>query len=1138
MQQVKAWMETVTIPTYEIGMPEKNPIFLEKRVYQGSRGAVYPHPVIETIVEQKTDKQYQAVFIENEFILIMILPSLGGRIQRAYDKIRKRDFVYYNQVIKPALVGLTGPWISGGIEFNWPQHHRPSTFDPVDFTIIENKDGSKTVWVNEVELMTRTKGMAGFTLYPDKAYLEIKGKLFNRTPFPQTFLWWANPAVKVNDYYQSIFPPDVHAVFDHGKRDVSGFPVATGTYYKVDYSPGTDISRYKNIPVPTSFMAVESNYNFIGGYEHDTQAGMLHVANHHISPGKKQWTWGSGDFGRAWDKNLTDEDGPYIELMCGVFTDNQPDFSWLQPNEEKTFEQYFMPYAGIGEVKNASKHAAINCIISSDGVLIKLYSTSLIPDAEINLSEGGKIMFTERVSLDPGSIYEHLVQTAVSFEAKEFAVEVLAKGRVLVDYKHRQQEAKELPSAATAAPDPEDVSTVEMLFLHGLHLEQYRHATYDPCSYYLEALRREPEDIRCNNAMGLWYLRRAQPEKAETYLRQAVKSILLRNPNPYDGEPLYNLGLCLKMQDRDDEAFDFFYKATWNDAWQHSGFLQLARLACRREDFEEAIELVHKSLNRNYSSPLARHLKVTLLRKLNRNDEALEWIEESLKLDAFNLGCLFERNLHESATAANKALPGDRDYSTYNQGKKDLDEHTDYPPDDIDDVANAGTAEPKSFADNPVRNNFNNYAEYALDYADAGLFIEAFDLLKKYKPLNEEPLLNYYLGWFRLKAGSAAEAKSYFDSASAAPADFCFPSKVEEVEILKAAIHQNGQDPKAHYYLGNYWFANGIYPEAITSWEKSVEIDEKFPTVFRNLSLAYFNKLNETGKALEAMEKAFALDPTDARLLMELDLLHKLCNYSPWKRLQFLEDHIELVEQRHDLYMERLTLYNQLGDFETAKALIGERKFQPWEGGEGKIVLQFCTCNIELAKQALEENDPETAIQLLNELEIYPDNLGEGKLPGKPENDIYYWKGVAYQMMDKPAEALVEFDKAKQGDIIPKQAIFYNDPQPENIFYQGKAWQKTGNDRYAREIFANLLVFGKEHKDDQIRIDYFAVSLPELMVFDQDLDNKNAIHCLYVMGLGYLGLNDLGLANECFTEVLQRDVNHIGAGIHLNSKLL
>ena len=303
---VKAWREIVTIPTYEIGKAEKNPIFLEKRVYQGSSGVVYPYPVVESIANEPTPHEWKVVFLENEYLKVMVMPELGGRIQMAYDKVKQRHFVYYNHVIKPALVGLTGPWISGGIEFNWPQHHRPSTYLPIDCDIVDNGDGSVTVWVNEMERMFHQKGAAGFTLRPGCAYLEIQGRVSNRTPLPQTFLWWANPAVEVNDAYQSVFPPDVNAVFDHGKRAVSSFPIATGTYYKMDYSAGVDISNYRNIKVPTSYMAVNSKYNFEGGYENDTHGGMLHVASHHFAPGKKQWTWGNGDFGRAWDRNLTD----------------------------------------------------------------------------------------------------------------------------------------------------------------------------------------------------------------------------------------------------------------------------------------------------------------------------------------------------------------------------------------------------------------------------------------------------------------------------------------------------------------------------------------------------------------------------------------------------------------------------------------------------------------------------------------------------------------------------------------------------------------------------------------------------------------------------------------------------------------
>ena len=432
---VKVWEDKVTIPTYEVGKPDANPMFFEKRVYQGSSGVVYPNPVIEKIFDEKVDKEYIALYLENKYIKIMVLPELGGRIQMAYDKIKKRHFIYYNQVIKPALVGLTGPWISGGIEFNWPQHHRPSTFSPVDFKIEENADGSKTIWVNEIDQMFHTKGMAGFTLHPEKAYIEIKAKLFNRSNLPQTFLWWANPAVKVNDDYQSVFPPDVNAVFDHGKRDVSSFPIAKGTYYKVDYSPGTDISRYKNIPVPTSYMAINSEYDFVGGYEHDTQAGLLHVANHHVSPGKKQWTWGNSDFGIAWDRNLTDEDGPYIELMTGMFTDNQPDFTWIMPNEEKSFTQYFLPYRALGLVKNASKDILLAMNLVSDEVELKVFATSLIQNVTIQLLVNYEIVLDEINDLLPEKVYSKKVK--LSENTKEENLIVLIRnqtGRELLRY--------------------------------------------------------------------------------------------------------------------------------------------------------------------------------------------------------------------------------------------------------------------------------------------------------------------------------------------------------------------------------------------------------------------------------------------------------------------------------------------------------------------------------------------------------------------------------------------------------------------------------------------------------------------------------------------------------------------------------
>ena len=563
--EVRAWEETVLLPTYGIGREEKNPIFLEKRVYQGSSGSVYPYPVVEKIEDEKHDRPYRAFFLENEYIKVMILPELGGRVHMAYDKVKQRHFVYYNQVVKPALVGLTGPWISGGIEFNWPQHHRPSTFLPTDCSIEEFPDGSKTVWCSEVERMFRTKGMAGFTLYPGKAYIEIKGKVYNRTPFPQTFLWWANPAVVVNKDYYSVFPPDVNAVFDHGKRDVSTFPIATGTYYKMDYSSGVDISRYSNIPVPTSYMAVNSRYDFVGGYDESAGAGLLHVADHHVSVGKKQWTWGHGDFGRAWDRNLTDEDGPYIELMTGVYTDNQPDFTWLQPYEEKSWVQYFMPYQQVGRVKNATRDAVVNLEPAADGSYrVTVYTTAAHGEVRVCLKNvaTGQVCLDVMTPVSPAQPYATCVKTG---EADGFDLELSvydSTGRLLVAYRAERPELKPMPEPAKAALAPKDIAHQEQLFLTGLHLEQYRHATYDPMDYYREALRRDEGDVRCNNAVGLLLLRKGRFAAAQPYFERAVRTLTERNPNPYDGEPFYNLGWAKKMQGDNDGAYEAFYKAT------------------------------------------------------------------------------------------------------------------------------------------------------------------------------------------------------------------------------------------------------------------------------------------------------------------------------------------------------------------------------------------------------------------------------------------------------------------------------------------------------------------------------------------------------------------------------------------------
>lgn len=640
-QPVRCWEQQVVIPTYPVQDADPNPMFLEKRVYQGSSGKVYPNPFTDRVSLEKADASYRAIMLENEYIQLMLLPEIGGRIHAGLDKTNHYDFFYRQNVIKPALVGLLGPWISGGVEFNWPQHHRPSTYMPTHASIEEHADGSRTVWLSEHDPMLRMKGMVGICLSPGSAVVEAKVRLFNRTPLPQTFLWWANVAVRVHDQYQAFFPPDVTFVADHARRAISSFPVARNLYYGVDYRPGTDISWYKNIPVPTSYMVTESRYDFFGGYDHARRAGLVHTSNHHIAPGKKLWTWGNAEFGYAWDRNLTDEDGPYVELMGGAYTDNQPDFSWLQPYETRTFSQYWYPIQKIGPAKNANEHVAVN--LEADAARIRIGVCVTSPrSVRILLTLSAKPIFEKRLELSPGKPFTQEIE-AQGGRPNELRLAVMdAEGKELIAYQPEDRLEGKLPDPAREPLAPEEIATVEELFLTGLHLEQYRHATRSPEIYWREGLKRDPEDARTNNAMGLMHLRKGQFVEAEKHFVTAIRRLTSRNPNPYDGEPFYNLGLACMYQGKFSDAYNAFHKSVWSHAWQSAGYYALACISIQRGNLPLALDQADRSLETDSANLKARALKAAVLRRMHRGGDAEEVASEALGLDRLDFRIMAE----------------------------------------------------------------------------------------------------------------------------------------------------------------------------------------------------------------------------------------------------------------------------------------------------------------------------------------------------------------------------------------------------------------------------------------------------------------------------------------------------------------
>jgi tetratricopeptide (TPR) repeat protein len=1133
--------ETIVLPTYLPAAPDKNPMFLEKRVYQGSSGKVYPLPFTDRIAEKPVERQWKAIWIENEFLRALVLPELGGRIHVLQDKTNGYELIYNQHVIKPALVGLAGPWVSGGIEFNWPQHHRPATFLPVDFEVEAHEDGSRTIWCSDHDPMSRMKGMHGVCLHPGKAYLELKVRAYNRTPFTQTFLWWANVATRVHESYQSFFPPDVYYVAEHARRSMSQYPLAKGFYYGVNYGERgqkgvpksevpsqfvplhcrdnsetrnaisetptyapNDLSFYANIPVPTSYMCMGSQENFFGGYDYKARAGLVHYANHHISPGKKQWTWGNDEFGYAWDRNLTEPDacgeyGPYIEIMAGVYTDNQPDFSFLQPGETKTWSQYWYPIQQIGAAQHASLDGALS--LHCDGgrrtaaVQIGVAVTVAHRTARVILErvlagerkDGGirrkaatrKTLARFTCDLAPGKPFTRQLRLPHGLAETDLQLRVTdASGRELLCYTPEPRVQGEVPPPATEPPAPAEIASADELYLTGLHLEQYRHATRSPMLYWSEALRRDPLDARCNNAVGLWYLKRGEFTRAEKHFRNAVERLTRRNPNPSDGEAYYNLGLCLRRLGRNDDAYAAFYKATWNQGWAAAGYHALAEIDSLRQQWATALEHLDRSLRLDTDHLRARNLKVLVLRKLGEPWKADALLQETRRLDRLDW------------------------WARHLEGEKP---HCD----------------------------LQTLLDLAHDYARAGFYAEAIGLLTDASfskgDLPDQnwgalPLVHYTLGWLEEQRGQAPAALRRFKQAALLSPDYCFPSRLEEIAILESAIRRNPGDPCAPYYLGNLLYDRRRHEEAIRLWERAARLDPSFSVVWRNLGIGYFNIRRKALMARTLYDKAFRANPADARLLLERDQLWKRLGEKPKKRLHELEKHLDLVQQRDDLCLELCALYNQTGQPVKAMQLIGSRQFQPWEGGEGGPLGQHVRAQLALGRSALAHRDFGNARAHFEHALTSPRNLSEAKHLLANQSDIHYWLGCACAGLADAKSARRHWLAAAtfKGDFQEMSVRAFS----EMTYYSALAWEKLRQRAKAKGLLRRLFAYAQHLQKAKATIPYFATSLPTMLLFDDDLSFRQETTALFLQAQAWLGLGQKARGMLLLRQVLRRDPNH------------
>jgi tetratricopeptide (TPR) repeat protein len=1080
----------VAVPTYLAGPPDPNPMFYFGQNSQGAEGRIYPYPLYDNLTNQKGSKTYHVVYMENEFVKIGILPEIGGRLFSAVDNTNNYNFIYSQHVVKPALIGLIGAWISGGIEWNIPHHHRASTFIPVQWSREDNPDGSKTVWVGELEVRQKMRWAVGYTLRPGSSLLECKVRIINCTSTVNTMLCFANVAVGPNENYQVIFPPSTQWTTGHSKHNFSSWPV----------TDGVDVSWYKNNHSPASWFAVNYKEDFVAGYDHGRNAGIMSVTDHNIVPGKKFFTWGVGSM---WDKILTDDDGPYLEIMVGAYSDNQPDYSWMQPFEERSFEMSWYPFRGIDGVKNANLDAAVNLDVKDGRAIFGFYTTKAYTNATVSLKAGSKVIAEEVISINPGKPYTKQVVVPAGVDEHDLRASISAGGHELVSYSPIRLQPVPKPKTVTDPTVPANIANDEELYLAGQRIDQFHNPTLDADPYWLEALRRDSGNIAANTGMGILSLRSAKFTMAEKYFNKALERLTAQYTTPKNAEPYYYLGVALQEQGRFDEAFTAFYKATWSQEWKSPAYFSLAEIASRRSDFSAALNFVNRSLDANALNLRAYGLKAAILRHLDRIDEAVKVVTFAKdKCDPLDVWLMAEQWLATKDAKAAQTL-----FTTMNN----------FP----------ATAQ-----------------ETASEYYKAGLWSDGVAVLLQSvanapEPANTSPLVYYYLGYFSEKLGDNVKAAEYRKQAALQSPEYVFPFQFDDITILKSAIETNPKDARAPYFLANLLY-DWQPAEATALWEKSSVLDPNYAITWRNLAVAYSHSQgnDSINKAIECLEKAVALPNTYPTHFAELDHFYQDAGTPVEKRLALLEKNKKTVIKNDEALGSLINLKIFTGRVDEAISLLKSRTFSIWEGGTPFNSGQAWTdANLARGLQLIGSKKYQEAITSLEAALTSPENLRAEQRFDAHKVEIAYWIGCAYASIGEKGKAQKSWNEALTFSVPPvggeggvDRKVENNSlSQGEQRYYQALAKQKLGKKESNEAIFNELITSGTASLNSP------AITGSHLSQFIRRQSiHRNIAMAHYVSGLGYAGLGDKSKAREEFKAALTSSPDYLNAKLALD----
>jgi tetratricopeptide (TPR) repeat protein len=1011
----RVWEAPLVIPTYELNPPNPYPALLDSQ--RRKWRPVYPYAFLDSLGSEKKDKSWKAVYLENEYLKVTVLPELGGHVYQIFDKTINRDIIYSNPVMKYAMVALRGAWVSGGIEWNFPDGHTLTTVSPIDYVTRTEADGSAAVAIGDTERVQGMQWQIILRLRPGTRVLESEVTLNNRRDVPGRYWYWSTAGAPA--------APDLR--FNYPMRET--YPHAFWPVFKFPVEKGVDIGRFSDVPNFLSLFARDSKRDYFGIYYEKSDWGVVHVADHRELPGKKTWTWGTDDNGDVWIDKLTDGGGQYVEFQGGRF-ETQMEHQFIAPHRVEHFFEYWYGVNQMGGAWNeATRDAAVRINLLGNTATVSVAPNQRFSGAEFEFVNGKRLQAT-RVDLDPAKIF------TTTFDVREprKPLELTLKskdGRILLHYRSDSpvDNNPDFKPAKRPVVDPKNSASAEQSYVEGLAFDK-KSKEREARQSYFEALKRDPGFAPAHIALGLSFYRSGEYTMAATHLQAA----LVRNKDA--GDAHYYLALVQRALGEPSEADDHLLWLVRSGYRESLARYVLGEIALARGDTKQALEHLQQAVRLDPRDLKARTV-LAIAERLDGNIQSartrINQVVDELPIDYLALREQYLANKTRGNTGMEVVA--------------------------AEQLRHLLSREPDAVL------------ELTFDYVAIGRNQEAIAVLEdaiKAGPsgilavdkTRIHPMLHYTLGYLYGKNGDRERARSQFALGMKGDPAFVFPHRVEEIDVLQAAVAANANDGRAAYYLGNVLASKNRDKEALAAWRDAVKLDASNTIAQRNYARALWLVSQNREEAAVQYQRAINVSPNDFRLYTELDKLFAEMNATE-RRVKLLEGAPAAVMAQSAAVQSLAGAYIDSGRFSDAATLLAKTTFTSGEGEDAALGL-YRKAHLGMARKYREAGDHLKAAVEFAVVTEFPRNFGVGRPAMQSQSQYYVATAREYEAAGKRDDAERWWQRAATEGLNPPSQP--EEPWSENYFYKAVALEHVGRKAEARKLYERLALLNDDQK--------------------------------------------------------------------------